>query len=447
MLTIGTAVRDFTPSRPAMLWGQMHVRVAHAAMDPLTLTAMAIEGDGACAIVIACDLVMVTAELIAAVRCRLGRQLPQVPPEAVLMAATHTHTSLVFEQGHYAHGGGDVMTAAECLELLVDRAAEAAVEAWQSRRPRCVASAFGHAVVGHNRRAVYADGSAVMYGPTNRPDFVGLEGCEDHGLDMLFVREPQGPLAAVVLTLPCPSQVDEQLSVYSADFWHDIRLELRRRLGAVTVLGLCGAGGDQSPHLLLGEPQEEQMLRRRGVSQRQEIALRVADAVDRALACTPEAADAPFARLTRRVELTSFPISREHRDWAAAAYQHCRQENQDLSSWWPSRQRKTVEAFDRGLPWPPRSVELHALRIARTAIVSNPFELYLDYAFQIKARSPAGQTAVVQLAGGGEMYLPTERAVRAGGYGAIPAVCHVGPEGGRQLVQASLDMLGELFSR
>ncbi len=40
MLSTGWATRDITPARPAMLQGQMHVRVARKARDPLTVTAM-----------------------------------------------------------------------------------------------------------------------------------------------------------------------------------------------------------------------------------------------------------------------------------------------------------------------------------------------------------------------------------------------------------------------
>lgn len=84
------------------------------------------------------------------------------------------------------------------------------------------------------------------------------------------------------------------------------------------------------------------------------------------------------------------------------------------------------------------------MRLGDLAVAANPFELFLDYGLQIKARSPAPQTCVVQLAGRG-WYLPTERALRGGGYGAMPAVCFVGPDGGRELVQETLQSLLDLF--
>jgi hypothetical protein len=174
MIKIGWASQDFTPERPAMLHGQMHLRVARDAADPLMVTAMAVEGAApqAAAVVVSCDLCSVPDALQNAVRARLAARLPAVPPEAVIMAATHTHESLVVEDGFYTHPGGDVMTPAECLAWVADRIVAAAVQAWEDRKPRLIGRAFGHAVVGHNRRAVYADGSALMYGSTQRPDFV-----------------------------------------------------------------------------------------------------------------------------------------------------------------------------------------------------------------------------------------------------------------------------------
>ena len=57
----------------------------------------------------------------------------------------------------------------------------------------------------------------------------------------------------------------------------------------------------------------------------------------------------------------------------------------------------------------PYQMELHVLRLGDIAIATNPFELFTDYGIQMKARSKALQTFVIQLAGSGS-YLPTDRA-------------------------------------
>lgn len=450
MLKIGWASRDYTPQRPALLQGQMHIRIARDAADPLTLTALALDGGdpGAPAILVSIDHAYVPDGLMVEVRKRLQRRLPEFPPEALLMAATHTHDAPVLEARFYPQPAGDIMTAEETMLWLADRAADAAVEAWEKRTPRLLSRAFGHAVVGHNRRAVYTNGLALMYGKTNDPTFSHIEGYEDHSLDMLFVWEPDGRLAGVALDIPCPSQVEEHLNSFSADFWHDIRVELRQRLGRhLQVLPLCGAAGDQSPHFLLYGRQEEEMRRRRGLTERQEIAVRVADAVMRALTCTPPpSSDITLAHVFRRLSFAPRRITREERDWAEKELGAALKRGDQPDLWWPQMLRDVVKRFDGGKPMAAFQGEIHVLRIGDAVLATNPFELYMDFGLQIKARSPAAQTLVVQLACAPGLYLPTERAVRGGHYGAHPVVAPVGPEGGRELVEATLAAIGEVLA-
>jgi len=106
----------------------------------------------------------------------------------------------------------------------------------------------------------------------------------------------------------------------------------------------------------------------------------------------------------------------------------------------------TVQRFEaqKNDPNPTYEVELHVLRIGDAAVCTNPFELFTDYGVQIKARSKAVQTFVIQLAGGGS-YLPTERAVRGGGYSAVVQSNKVGPEGGQILVNRTVEAIDALF--
>ncbi|HCN77375.1 MAG TPA: hypothetical protein DIT13_09315, partial [Verrucomicrobiales bacterium] len=60
------------------------------------------------------------------------------------------------------------------------------------------------------------------------------------------------------------------------------------------------------------------------------------------------------------------------------------------------------------------------------------------------ARSPGVQTFVIQLAGPGT-YLPTERAARHGGYGAVIQSSQIGPDGGQILVEETVRALKALW--
>jgi hypothetical protein len=164
------------------------------------------------------------------------------------------------------------MQPAEYAEFLSDRVAEAAVKAWESRKPGRVGWGLGHAVVAQNRRSVYADGRAQMYGPTDRPDFRGIEGPEDQGVEVLFFWDREGRLLATAVNVACPSQEVEGGSAVNADFGHDVREVLRSRHGKdLLVLGWTGAAGDQSPHLMYRNRAEERMRALRGLTRLQEL--------------------------------------------------------------------------------------------------------------------------------------------------------------------------------
>ena len=397
MTLVGTATRDITPTRPALIQGQKRARVGHSALDPITVTAWALGDTDDHAILVSCDLAIPSNGLYASVRNQLAERVPEISSEAVILTATHTHTSLVLEDGFYVHPGGDVMTPDACEAWVAGQVVDAVVDAWSLRRERVLGRAFGHAVVGHNRYAVYQNGEAQMYGKTRCDDFDHIGGYEDHSLDMVFAWEPDGRLSGLMLVIPCPSQVDEHLEEFSADYWHE----------------------------------------------RDEIAQRVADAVDRALVSVSPDQALPDAlvHLWRQLELQPRRISRKERDWSEAALKEAIDKG-DTESWWPTRLQNVVEVYDGVRKAEPVASEIHVLRIGDLVLATNPFELFLDYGLQIKARSPARQTLVVQLAGR-NMYLPTRRAVEAGSYGALPVVTPVGPEGGAELVAETLALIAE----
>lgn len=89
-------------------------------------------------------------------------------------------------------------------------------------------------------------------------------------------------------------------------------------------------------------------------------------------------------------------------------------------------------------------VEVHVVRIGDVVIATNPFELYLDYGIRMKVHSPAIQTFLVQLSGSGT-YIPTSRSVAGGAYGAVPASTLIGPEGGQELVENTLDLINSVW--
>jgi hypothetical protein len=450
-LWIGAATTSITPDKPIALDGQFNTRISRGVDNPITATAVAIEareGGRAVdeAILLSCDIAVFRPVIPSPLRDRLREQLPAFDARKLVMTATHTHTSAVTEEGTYEIPKEGVMQPGEYAAFLIDRLTEVCARAWNQRKPGGVSWALGHAVVGLSRRAVYADGTAKMYGTTNDPKFRGIEGGEDHGLELLFFWNKQKELLAAGINVECPSQEVESLRTINADFWHDVRQQLHAGLAKdLFVLGWPGACGDLSPHRMYRKEAEDRMLKLRGLTYTQEIGRRLATEVTEVskLAQRDIRMDVPFAHTV--VDL-ALPVRRVTEKEVADARKEIEklQQNKDKSHRVAWLQR-TLDRYRTQDSQPTYPAEVHVLRIGDVAIATNPFELFHDYGVQMKARSKALQTFVIELTGPGGTYLPTERAVAGGGYSAIIQSNRVGPEGGQMLVERTVEVIHALW--
>ena len=453
-IRVGWAARDITPPRPCMLQGQFYVRISEGVADPLTVTALALDGGAgpdSHAILVSCDLTGVGSPLHEAARAELKKRLPDFDPLKFFMNATHTHTAPVTGRHWYPSQPPDVMSPEECAALVAERVAAAAAEAWEKRAPGGVSWAHTHAVVGHNRRVVYRDGTVKMYGKTADPLFECIEGCEDHGVGLLCTYDGKGALTGMAVNLACPSQVSEHEMKVSADFWHEVRTDIRARLGqGLFILPQCAPAGDQSPRWLVNRNIEQVMWERRGLSQRQDIGRRVAEAV----AGIVPTAGKDIARevvVRHSVEMVDLPVrmvtkaERDEAEAAIARFEADPKSDPKVRHSWLLWHRRVIARFEEQEKNPFLPVELHVLRVGDVAFATAPFEYYLDYGHRIRGRSPAVQTLCIQLAAGSEGYLPTERAVRGASYGAQAASSKVGPEGGQVIVEHCLRKIAEFW--
>jgi hypothetical protein len=91
-------------------------------------------------------------------------------------------------------------------------------------------------------------------------------------------------------------------------------------------------------------------------------------------------------------------------------------------------------------------VPVHAVRIGDFAIATNPCEFYCQFGIDIKRRSPAKITAVVQLANAGVGYCPTTPGIMGGGYsGSTIHWCRLEPQAGYKIVDAAAKLLFRLW--
>ncbi len=465
-LYIGTATADISPKLPVALLGQFELRIAHTATTPLTANVIAMESRKGnqsvdMAIMVSCDLAKIPNTLLDLVRNRVHQQMPELDVNKIFLNAIHTHTAPVLQNNWEASFGYQIPKVGvtqvdDYREFFVKQVADAIVKAWKHRCSGNIAWGLSHAVIANNRRISYSDGTTQMYGETNQPKFMNLEGTEDHDVNVLFFWDKSGKLIATAIDIPCPAQEVENDSTVNADYWHPVRLALRKRFGAnLCVLGWIGAAGDQSPHLMYRKSAEERMCKLRNLSHLDEISRRVVNAVEEAYETVKNNRHSD-ALLIHKVETLTLPgrvVTKAECDEAMAIRDNAASQiaadpkaaDRVFSQMLWFNNVVTRYEDQRTNPQPKYEMELHVLRIGDVAVCTSEFELFTDYGIRIQARSKALQTFTLELVGGGNAYLPTDKAIKAGGYSAIVASNLVGSEGGQMLVDHTVDLINSLW--
>ena len=451
---VGWATVSITPDKPVQLAGQFHERVStEGILYPCVATALAMEKTGPDdqheqAILVACDLVNVGREYVSDIRQRVAELLPDFDSAKLSINTTHTHTGPTLNPGSYKAPDPGVMGPEAYAPFFCERAAEAAVQAWRARRTAAMNHAVGHAAVGFNRIAAYADGSSRMYGNSAQSDFVGLEGGHDHGLELVFLWRDAATLSGIIINIACPAQVVEGQRYLSADFWGPVRETIKKTYGEnVSVYPMISAAGDQSPRDLVRRGRNEPDMR--AESGMREMARRIVNGVRDAYDNTQSDRDTNpvFRHHSEEITLPTRQVTEKELAEAQQERERLLSENDiapgSRNAAMLRRANGIIDRYERAET--SFAMDLHVLRIGDVAVATNPFELYLDYGLRIKGRSPANQTLVVQLANDRGRYLPTPRAVEGGAYGARITENIVGPEGGDVLGEKTLDAINLLW--
>ena len=451
-LKFGWSEVDITPPKGTKisLEGQFFERITDEVESPITVTALTIDNGSDCVIMCSCDLVAVRDNLNQIVKERLLAD-GTVNPDKVIVSAIHTHTSHTYKNETFVDkdGGSSLsvlkkyvpedmayksMVSTEermdpevALDFVASRIVEAVLQSWNNRTHGYYRNAFGRAAVGMCRRVCYDDRSALMWGDTNSANFTELEGGNDNGIELIFTYDENKKLTGVVGNIACPAQVVEHRSYISSDYWGKVKENLRQEYGeGIFVLGLCSAlkvvGRRISSEIiavheeLCSEYRDEAEL----IHQMPKVVL-------------------PLRRVTKAdyknaVEMIEKFVDKNRGrtlsfdDNAAMHVYAGTMARYEL--------QKTVDVFP---------IEVHIVRFGDIAIATNPFELFLDYGNQIRARSKAKQTFLVQLACGSDGYLPTEKAEKGGHYSAYVSSGYTGHEGGELLVRETLDGINQMF--
>lgn len=505
MLKIGWSMKDVSTELPVCIPGQFYMRVSQGVLDPITVTALTLSDENDYVIFLSCDLVTVRAGILDEIREKVVQMNPQIDPLKVIMHVTHTHSGPLLcvgdsygnfgEPGEVPLGGVEVTTANEYRPFFTDKAAEAVVESFASKESGSVAYGYGFAVVGHSRRVVYLDdtskrsgswgenslivnGRAQMYGITRDDNFSHYEAGADHFSNFLFTFDQEDKLTGAIINIPCPSQNSAGESLLSADYWHDVRVELKKRYGDIFVLPQCAAAGDLAPRILHYREAQERRFRLKysdfkpdpraitpgELKIRKDIAERICNAFDEVYswASREKYAQLPIVHSVKTVHLDRRLVPEDTYASACRAKERQLENMNFITEGEPldilkhntilvsesRRYDSTIERYQTQTECPTHPMEMHIVKVGDVAFATNQFELFMDYQHRIQARSPFVQTFIVQLAAQPGMnngsYLPTERGVWGKGYSASIFDNVVSPSGGQQLVEETLKELNRI---
>lgn len=502
MIKIGWGRRDISTDKPIVISGQFYLRFSKGVMDPIMATALTLDDGNDYAIFLTIDAVSVYPVVLTALRKRVNEKNPEIDAEKIIINATHTHAGPYVNTGEdlggwgplskLPHDGIEITPPGEYLEFFIEQLSDAVCESYESRKEGYISYGYGYAVASHNRRAVYnkdmtegsedkkhrlVEGTTKMYGNTSLPEFSHLESGADHYANFMFTYDKDEKLTGTVINIPCPSQNMELEYYLSSDFWGDVRQEIAKRYGEeIYVLPQCAAAGDLAPRARYYDKAEERRFRLKyadvkvpgdlvnptEIYRRKDIAFQICAAFDDVLewASKEKFSDIPVKHSVKTVQLEKRFITEEEYEVFSNLPKHVEKEFLNTDDKINDLKWNSIEIahrnWDNEIPdryheqkkEPTLPMEMHVVRVGDIAFATNQFELYMDFAHCIQARSPFEQTFIVQLCGQPDRrsgtYLATERAVLGRGYSANLLSNWVSPKGGRQLVEETLVELNKL---
>ena len=443
----GTATVDVTPEEwPLTLIGSFYPKPAKSAHDPLHVRALAMQNGEGRAIIVLVDVIGISRKTFDPIKLRAA-QATGWPVETMLIAATHTHSAPSTRTG-----GSPAQDAFG--KKLADGVVEAITKAVGSLRPANIGFASDEVPEEvFNRRWHLQEGTMplnpfgeydkVKMNP-NRNHIVSPAGPIDPEVSVLDVRDARNkPLALVAnYALHYVGGINLGERKVSADYFGEFSRLMPWRLRvassddfvAMLTNGPCGDinnidfHGKRAPR----EPFEQCRL----------VAAKVADAAWRATRkIETRHADLPLAMLQREVPLDWRKPTPELLKRSEEILSMSREEQAKLPKLAAIYARRALNQAERE---GRADCLVQAIRIGDQAIVSMPFETFVEIGLELKRKSPFKRTFLIELANGSYGYLPTPKHHELGGYETWLGTSKVQKNGSEILIRNLLEMLREL---
>jgi hypothetical protein len=448
VLRAGAAKSNTTPALGCSIPGGMQDRKAAHVHDELHARCLVLD-DGATSLAIAvCDAVALSGTTIARAK-QLIRERLALPPERVLVAATHTHsgppTVSVFQSD---------ADPAYC-DWLAARIADGVQRAATNRRPARIGWGQGReerAVFNRRYRIKPGESFEDPWGRTAdrvkmNPGYANPKvgepaGPTDPAVSVLAIQGVDGRMIAVVGNYTLHYVGGERGGDVSADYfgaWADAveracAAEPDPNVPPVVAILTNGCSGDVNNIDTRNKPAP-----RRPYEQIQNISRLVADEALRVVRGIEYQDSPPLAMAQSRVELATRKPSADDLRQARAVLAKA---SPNLGALNEIYARETVLLE----PWLERvEAPVQAIRVGDLAIVTFPGEAFVEMGLEVKQKSPFALTVCIELANDYLGYIPTVRAHEDGGYETWRArSSFLEHRAAPSLVAAALELLSSL---
>lgn len=391
---------DITPPLGISMPGGFTDRKARGVYDRLYASSLVLQNASREVALVSCDLIAVDAETVARVRS-LASKLSGIPPENIMVAATHTHTGPQLSPLFYNIGGIDQAY----VDFLVKQIASSIVEA----KSRAVCARIGFAegsepTLVFNRRLMSSDGRVFMNFSVDKTKSMelGLKplGPVDPSVGVVRIDDSNGQPLALIVEYALHNAVAGG-DLISSGFPGALRSNIRKLFGeGVTVLFFAGPCGNVN-HIDISNLKQPS-----GYPEVERIGMVLTGEVIKAWVNIPTTTEVDIDVRRRVIEIQERPLGKV--DEGDRAFGN---DNDIIRRQY---ERERLEIIKR--PIGCVSVELSAILVNDAVFLMNPAELFVEFGLKLKERSPFLYTFPVELANGFVGYVPTRTAFDEGGY-------------------------------
>ncbi len=443
-LQAGTAVVDITPTEfPLMPRGQFFPTALEKVNDPLNVRCIVLQNGETRIAMAVVDSCMVHREQLDPAK-KAASEACGIPVENMMISATHTHSA----PAPNAQRGTPQEIAYR--DKLIAGITEAIVTA---------AGNIQSAKVGYSGRDLpdevfnrrwFVQPDAMPKNPFDEIDIVKMN--PSNGL-----INPAGPTDPEVSVLYLTDAENKPLGVYanyslhyvggtgdkfSADYYGEFARRMPARLGSTAdgfvAMMSNGTSGDINNINFYGRRPKRADYEQIGI-----VAGKAADAASDAIRnIQSPTADARLDMRQRAITLKHRVPTEEQIERAKKIVKIDAEGEKKL----PRLAKPYAERTLNLAEYPPTTeVLIQTIRIGDLAICSMPFEVFAEIGLNLKEKSPAADTFIVELANGGYGYLPTPNQHKFGGYETWLGTNKVQEDASEILTAQLLEMLDELF--